>query len=169
MSLRFGARVQPNYNGIRIHESGGTDYMNKIVVVCDLGHFRTYRLSKTVKGTAKLDMIESFDSIEAHGRFADKLSDKAGNFGRAVGPAGGSGEAHNITAETEKRVVKRIAGFINKIVKDEKPESWYLAAETAINGQLQDCIDAEVKAKLEKHIQANLTKADKNEIIKRFV
>jgi hypothetical protein len=143
--------------------------MNKIVVISDLGHFKAYRLSKTDRGTSMLDLIENIDSVEVHGKFSDKLSDKAGNFGRAVGPAGGSGEAHNIATETEKRVVKKIAGFINKIVKEENPDGWYLAAETAINGQLLDYIDADVKAKLEKHIQANLTKAEKSEIIKRFI
>jgi len=143
--------------------------MNKLVFVCDLGHFRAYRLSRTDQGTAKLDMIESFDSLEAHGKFSDKLSDKAGNFGRAVGPAGGSGEAHSIITETEKRALKKIAGFINRTVRDEKPISWYLAAETAINGQLLDLLDGDIRQKLEKHVQANLTKADKSEIIKRFV
>jgi hypothetical protein len=146
--------------------------MNKLVFVCDLGHFRAYKLSKTDQGTAKLDMIESIDSVEAHGKFSDKLSDRAGNFGRTVGQAAaarGSGEAHNIVSETEKRVVKKIAGFINKIVKDENPDGWYLAAEKAITSQLQEGIEPEVKTKLEKSIQANLTKAEKSEIIKRFV
>jgi hypothetical protein len=117
-------------------------------------------------------MIESFDSIEAHGKFSEKLSDRAGNFGRTVGKAAaarGSGEAHNIATEAEKRVVKKIAAFINKLVKDEKPDGWYLAAETAITGQLKDSIAPEVKATLEKHVPANLTKAEKGEIIKRFL
>jgi hypothetical protein len=146
--------------------------MNKLVFIADLGHFKVFKLSRTSQGTPKLDMIESIDSIEAHGKFSDKLSDRAGNFGRTVGQvaaARGSGEAHNIETETEKRVIKKIAGFINKMVKDENPDGWYLATEKAINGQLQDSLDPEVRLKLEKHIQANLTKADKSEIIKRFV
>lgn len=146
--------------------------MNKIVVISDLGHFKAYRLSKTDRGTAMLELIESIDSIEAHGKYSDKMSDRAGNFGGAVGKtaeAKGSGETLNIVMETEKRVIKKIAGFINKMVKDENPDSWYLAAEKAINSQVLNAIDPEVKTKLAKSIPANLTKADKSEIIKRFM
>lgn len=171
-SFKVGKKLKLNYTENIKLVSGGANYMSKLIFVCDLGHFRAYRLSKTDLGTAKLDMIESIDSVEAHGKFSDKLSDRAGNFGRTVGQAAaarGSGEAHNIVSETEKRVIKKIAGFINKIVKDENPNGWYLAAEKSINGQLQDSIDTEVRLKLEKQVQANLTKSEKSEIIKRFI
>jgi len=145
--------------------------MDKIVVVADLGHFSAYRLSKTPQGTGKLDLIESFDSIEAHGRYSEKVTDQAGKFGAANGKnwAKGYGEAHNIDIENEKRIIKNIAKTIHKIIKEGPCDSWHLAAEKAINGQIVDCLEPAVKAKLEKNIAANLTKADKNEIVSRFV
>ncbi len=147
--------------------------MDKIVFVADLGHFNAYRLSKTPQGTGKLDLIESFDSVEAHGKYSSKFSDQAGNFGESVGKgtfAKGSGEAHNIDIENEKRIVKNIAKSIAKIVASEKGcDAWHLAAEKSINGQILEFLDPGVKAKLEKNIASNLTKADKTEIVSRFV
>jgi hypothetical protein len=145
--------------------------MNKIVVVADLGHFNAYTLSKTPQGTGKLDLIESFDSLEAHGKYADKVTDQAGKFGSASGKswAKGYGEQHNIDTENEKRTIKNIARTINKIIRGEKCDGWHLAAEKAINGQIVESLDQEVKAKLEKNIAANLTKADKSEIVNRFL
>jgi protein required for attachment to host cells len=146
--------------------------MDKIVVVADLGHFKAYKFTKTPQGTGKLDLIDSFDSLEAHGKFSDKVTDSAGKFGESVGKNSsvqGSGEAHNIDTENEKRLVKNIAKSINKLVTERNCSSWLLAAEKAINGQIVEYLDPAVKAKLEKNIAANLTKADKNEIVSRFI
>jgi hypothetical protein len=145
--------------------------MNKIVVIVDLGHFKAYKLSKTDQGTGKLDMIESFDLSEAHEKFSDKYSDQSGNFGGAVGKnaaATGFGEAHNITTEKEKRLVKNIAQSINRIIRADHCDGWYMAAVKTINNQVVALLDNEVKAKLEKNISADLTKAPKSEIIARF-
>ncbi|HMK59604.1 MAG TPA: host attachment protein [Dissulfurispiraceae bacterium] len=146
--------------------------MGKIVVVADLGHFNAYKFSKTPMGTGKLDLIEQFDSLEAHGKYSEKFSDQAGNFGESVGKssfAKGSGEAHNIQIENEKRLIRNIARTINRIIAEEKCDGWHLAAEKAINGQIVESLDQVVKSKLEKNIAANLTKADKSEIIGRFL
>ncbi|HTZ17315.1 MAG TPA: host attachment protein [Dissulfurispiraceae bacterium] len=146
--------------------------MDKILFVADLGHFKVYKLSKTPQGTGKLDLIDSFDSLEAHGKFSEKVTDSAGKFGESVGKNSsvqGSGEAHNIELENEKRLIKNIAKSISKIVIERNCDSWHLAAEKAINGQIIEFLDPTVKAKLEKNIAANLTKADKTEIISRFI
>ena len=146
--------------------------MDKIVFVADLGHFKAYTFTKTPQGTGKLDLIESFDSLEAHGKFSDKVTDSAGKFGESVGKNSfvqGSGEAHNIDTENEKRLVKNIAKSINKIVIERNCDSWLLAAEKAINGQIVEYLDPAVKSKLEKNIAANLTKAEKTEIVSRFM
>jgi hypothetical protein len=145
--------------------------MNKIVVIADLGHFKAYKLTKTEQGTGKLDLIESFDFLEAHEKFSDKYSDQSGNFGGAVGKnaaATGFGETNNIAIEKEKRLVKNIAQSINKIVRTDHCDGWYMAAVKTINNQVVAFLDSEVKAKLEKNISADLTKTPKSEIIARF-
>jgi hypothetical protein len=146
--------------------------MNKLLFVIDLGHFFAYRLSKTPQGTGRLDMLESFESGEAHNKYSNKVTDQAGKFGESVGKNSsiqGTGESHNIDLENEKRLLKTISKAITRILKEEKNDGWFMAAEKAINKQIVDCLDQDVKSKLEKNIAADLTKADKADIVARFV
>ncbi len=145
--------------------------MDKVIIAVDLGHFRAYKVTKQEHESPKIQLIESYDSIEAHGKLSDKLSDTAGRFGVGGGKNGaakGYGEPHNIELEMERKATKLIASDINAIIKKEGSPKWYLAASTMINSQILDNLDAEVKAKLDKNIMSNLTKTDKSDIMKHF-
>ncbi|MDP2156122.1 MAG: host attachment protein [Nitrospirota bacterium] len=145
--------------------------MDKIIIVVDLGHFKAYKVTKQDHESPKIQLIESYDSIEAHGKLSDKLSDTAGRFGVGGGKNGaakGYGEPHNIELEMERKATKLIASDINAIIKKEGSPKWYLAASTMINSQILDNLEAEVKAKLDKNIMSNLTKTDKSDIMKHF-
>jgi aminopeptidase N len=142
--------------------------MNKVVVITDLGHFKAYRFSKTEQGTGKLDLIDSYDSIESHRKISEKLSDNASsNIERSV-EVKNTSKVQNIAIEREKRIIKNIADSINKIVREEKCDSWNLAAIKTINGQIIDAIDPDIKSRLKMNISADLTKMEKSELIKRF-
>jgi hypothetical protein len=54
--------------------------MDKIIIItADLGHFKAYRITKDPLETSPIvTLIESYDSIEGHGKLGDKLSDAAG-------------------------------------------------------------------------------------------
>jgi Protein required for attachment to host cells len=144
--------------------------MNKIIILADLGHFCAYRLSHTPLGTGKLDLIECFDSVEAHARYSEKVSDRPGKFGQARGKdwSKGYGEPHNTILENEKRLINNIATSINKIIGEEKCDSWCLAAQKTINGQIVNSLEPSILAKLAKNITADLTKADKFDLPARF-
>lgn len=145
--------------------------MNSVVIIADLGHFKAYRVSKVAGESAKLELIESYDSLEAHGRLSEKLTDRSGNFGEGVGTgvaATGHGEAHNIETENEKRLIKLIAGDINAVVASEGCARWDLAAAKAINSQVLENLTTEVKAKLHKNIASDLTKTATSEILGHF-
>lgn len=145
--------------------------MNKVVIIVDLGHFKAYRVSKEAGESAKLELIESYDSLEAHGRLSEKLTDRSGNFGEGVGTgvaATGHGEAHNMETENQKRLIKLIAGDINAVITTEGCARWDLAAARAINSQVVENLDPVVKAKLHKNITADLTKTAKSEILGHF-
>ncbi len=145
--------------------------MDKVIIAVDLGHFRAYRLSKRELESPKIELIESYDSVEAHGKLSDKLSDSAGRFatgGGKNGSAKGYGEPHNIELEMEKKAAKLIANDINTIIRKEELPKWFLAAGRKINGQILDNLETEVKARLDRNIMSNLTKTDKSEILKHF-
>jgi hypothetical protein len=148
--------------------------MDKIVIiVADLGRFKAYRVTRdSLKISPRVTMIDSYDSIEGHGKLGDKLSDAAGRFSRGGGKdevAQGSGERHNIGLETEKKIIKMIAKDIGAVVDSEKCEKWYLAAGEKINSQIVANLKPEVKAKLDKNIIANLSKINQFEILSHFI
>ena len=145
--------------------------MVKLLVVVDLGHFKAYRLSKTDQATPHLELIDSFDITAAHGKMSDKVTDGPGKFGGRGGgewSAKGYGEPHASALEEQKRQVKTLKDAIATALRQTKAVSWCLAAERSMLKQLVDMLDQESAAKLTKQVAANLTKADKAELIKRF-
>ena len=145
--------------------------MNKIIITADLGHFRVYKVTKEPMESARTTLIVSYDSLDAHGRLGDKLSDEAGRFGVGGGKNGaakGYGEPHNIKNETRKKLIKIIAQDINKIISRENCEKWYLAVPKKINKQVIDNLKPSVKSRLARNIPADLTKVEKSKILSQF-
>jgi hypothetical protein len=148
------------------------DIMSKVIVAVDLGHFKAYRVTKDpFEKSPKTEVIESYDSLEARLKLSDKLSDAAGRYRQSGGKNGkgaGFGEAHNIELESEKRLIKQIAEDINDLISREKCDKWCLAAGKNINSQIVENLEPAVKAKLERNVACNLTKAGKTEILDYF-
>ncbi len=145
--------------------------MTKVIAVVDLGHFKAFRVTKKPNESARVDLIESYDILDTHGKFKDKFTDAEGCFNRGEGEAGiatGSGEPHNVGTEIEKKVIMRIANDISTLVVKEGCAKWYLAAGECINNQIVENLDPSVKAKLDKNIKADLTKTDKSKILGHF-
>lgn len=142
-----------------------------LIITADLGHFKAYRITKEPLESPRVTLIDSYDSIEGHGKLGDKLSDAAGRFRRGGGKkesAKGAGERHNIELETKKKIIKMIAKDIDDLIVSEQCEKLYLAAGEKINSQIVENLKPEVKTKLVKNITADLTKIDKSEILGHF-
>ncbi len=147
--------------------------MEKIIVIAaDLGHFKAYRIVKDpLELSPRVLLIESYDSIDGHGRLGEKLSDAAGRFKRGGSKdeaAMGSGERHAIKRETEKRLIKMMAKDINSLIVRENCIKWYLASGEKINRRIVEYLSPEIKARMEKNVVADLTKTDKSEILDHF-
>lgn len=144
--------------------------MEKIIIVADLGHFKAYKVSKNMLESPRIELSRSYDSIEAHGRLGDRLSDEAGRFGVNGGRKGikGYGEPHNIRLEMRRKLIKQIANEINNLIKNTKYEKWCLAAGKNINNQIIKNLEPAVKERLEKNVMADLTKTRKSEILDYF-
>lgn len=145
--------------------------MDKIIITADLGHFKAYRLTETPTGKYKIDMIESYDSIEGHGRLGEKLSDTAGRFiggGGEDKTAKGYGEPHKLELEIQKKLACMISRDINVLIKREDYHAWCLAAPEKINGIIIKHLDPDVKTAMIKNIMADLTNIKKSEIPGHF-
>lgn len=145
--------------------------MNKIVIVVDLGHFKAFKVTTAKMESPRVTLIESYDSIDGHGKLSEKLSDSAGSFKRGEGKrkvAKGSGESHNMKTELEKRLTKLIANDINYLVSREDCAKWDMAAPAKINNQIIAQLAPEVKEKLGSSITADLTGTEKSKILSYF-
>ena len=148
--------------------------MDKLIIAVDFGHLRAFRVKEEPLGRGKVELIESYDSLETHGRVNEKLSDQAGRFRLSGGKgsaakAKGYGEPHNVKLEAEKRLTKLIAKEIGCILSRETSyEAWYFAAPDEINGRILEHIDPEAKTRLGKNVLANLTNSKKSDVLKYF-
>ena len=111
-----------------------------IIITADLGHFKAYRVTEDPPDISpRVTLIESYDSIEGHGKLGDKLSDAGGRFRRSGGKdevATGSGERHNIELEMEKKLSRMIAKDIDALIESEDYCEWYLASVKKINRKI---------------------------------
>ncbi|MEJ2684112.1 MAG: host attachment protein [Candidatus Sulfobium sp.] len=142
----------------------------KIIFVVDLGHFKAYRISDTPTGP-KIDLIESCDYVDAHGKLSEKVTDRAGRFGLGRGKEGaakGYGEPHNMALEGEKRLLKLIAEDISAVLGREKCGRWYLAAPGEINGRIIDNLAPGLASGMGKNVPSDLTKIKKAELLSYF-
>ena len=145
--------------------------MDRLIIAVDLGHFKAYKVSTDSPGRPKIQLVESYDSIERHGKLSEKVTDGAGRFGVGGGKNGaakGYGEPHNIELEAEKKAAKLIAKDIVTIIGREGIKKWWFAAAHKLNSLIMENLDPDIKAKMDKNINSNLTKTNKSEILKHF-
>ncbi len=142
--------------------------MNRIVIVTDLGHFKSYRLTRNDMESPRLELIDEYEIVEAHKKLRELLTDKEGQFGMGGErkEVGGSGEPHNLETEKQKKIIKAIAEDINKIVKTEKYPKWYLVAGKNINRAIQERLEPKVKEAMFKNIVADHVKTKKADLLR---
>lgn len=147
---------------------------NKLLFVADLGCLKVYRVQYDEMSSApKMELMESFEMIDSHGKLADTLTDEAGRKGegglQGKGIQGGFGEKHNIGLEMEKRTIKDLAKSINEVVKAETAiQDCYLAASKEIYNQVIAALEPSVRSRMVKKIPDDLIHVDKTDLLKHF-
>jgi hypothetical protein len=147
---------------------------NTLLVVTDLGSFQCYRLHKEeTNRSPRLDLLESFNPLDVHDRYANTLTNRAGrsasgNMNLQSSGNKSDGESHNMEIENRKRALKQIAEQINKLLGNDEVERCFLAAPEEINSQLLDSLQPPVREKIERNLTCDLTRLDKSEILDRF-
>jgi hypothetical protein len=146
---------------------------NTLLVVADLGGYKAFKLENDHLSRApRLELLEQFDNVGAHGRLVDRVSDLGGRFPRGTGlksaGAMSDGERHNIELEGRKRLVRQLAQRLNTLARSPEVERCFLAASREINHQLVEELDAQVRAKIEKNVPADLTKVEQTQILRHF-
>ena len=146
---------------------------NTLVVVADLGRFKAFRLENSDETRSpRLELLEEFMNVEAHGKLVDRVTDLSGRFprggARSAENAMSDGERHNIELEMRKRLVRQLAEHFNILARGRDVERCLVAASREINKQLLDELEPQVRAKIEKIIPSDLTKVERAQLMSYF-
>jgi len=146
--------------------------MNTILVTADLGHLKAFRLKQDQQpGRPKMQVIQT-ETTQATRHLFEVVTDQAGQFRKASFPAGpndrSDGEPHNLALERRRRALEVLARDINRLITQERPDEWFLAAGREINRPLVEALDHDVRVKMRKNVDANLTKLGASALLSHF-
>src|SRR3954469_1412737 len=143
-----------------------------ILVTADLGHLKAFRLKHDQQpGRPKMEVIQT-ETTQATRHLSDLVTDQAGQFRKGSFPAGPSersdGEPHNLALERRRRALKALARDINRLITQERPDEWFLAAGPEINKPLVEALANQVRGRMRKNVDANLTKVGTPAVLSHF-
>ena len=145
----------------------------KLVVVLDLGRLRAYRLKQGREFSEPgLELIEDWQT-EVRRHLSEEVTDEAGRFRKGTahteGPSALSdGEQHNLDLERRRRALKTLAARVDTLLDREQPAEVYLAADKRINQPLLDELQGRNRAKIQKNLTCDLSKASPREVLNHF-
>lgn len=141
-----------------------------LLLIADRGCLKVYAVERPEQRAARLRLLETFPIAEAHGRYADKVTDQAGGFPDRGTRGQGNGTAERMTldAEFEMRAFREIAGHISDVLRRHSATRWAFAAPAEINGALLDGLPQEFHARLERNVARDLVKTDPADVLAHF-
>ncbi len=143
-----------------------------LVIVADRGSLKAYKVNDTPTRGPSLQLVNAFDTTEAHGRFQDKLTDQAGRYATGVGANGihsGIAERTGIDIETDRRIFKQLADNIAEVLKREASgEGWSFGAPASIHSAVVELLPADVRGRIVEHVKADLVKIEVADLPKHF-
>jgi len=144
----------------------------KILIIADLGHSKVFRLDETSgNGQRRVKLLHEHSSPVTH-HLSEEVTGQFGQFRRGSGPGAAhnqsDGQEHNLSLERRRRSLKDLASNISNWIREEQPESWFLAAPREINSTLREMLDKAVHEKLEKNVSLNLTRLNQSQVLSHF-
>jgi len=143
-----------------------------LVIIANRGSLKAYRVEETPTRGPSLQLVQSLNFTDAHGRLVDKVTDLAGRFPVANGVFGqhvnSAGERAAIETEIDRRLQKELADQIVKIVSDKKNEGWSFAAPSEIHGAIVDLLPRAVRERIVEHVNSDLVKIEPAKLTPRF-
>ena len=133
-----------------------------LIIVTDRGTLKAYRVNATPTRGPSLQLVQAFDTTEAHGRYQDKMTDHAGAFpsGAAPGQMNSIAERTGIENESERRIVKQLADSIIEVVQREGKDGWSFAAPASIHSAVVDQLPPEIRDRIVEHVKSDLVKIE---------
>ena len=141
-----------------------------LIIVTDRGSLKAYKVSETPNRGPHLQLVQAFDTTDAHGRYQDKLTDQAGSFPSGAAPGQGNSVAERTGIETEndRRIFKQLADSITEIAEREGKDGWSFAAPASIHSAVVDLLPAGVRDKIVEYVKSDLVKIEPAKLPSHF-
>jgi hypothetical protein len=133
-----------------------------LIIVTDRGTLKAYKVNDTPTRGPSLQLVQAFDTTDAHGRYQDKLTDQAGAFpsGAAPGQGNSIAERTGIDNENDRRIVKQLADSIVDVVQREGKDGWSFAAPASIHSAVVEQLPSEIRDRIVEHVKSDLVKIE---------
>jgi hypothetical protein len=147
-----------------------------LIIVTDRGSLKAYKVNETPNRGAGLQLVQAFDTTDAHGRYQDKVTDQSGRLpsGGAVGTSGSGGhqnataERQGIETENDRRIFRQLADNISSVVMREAADGWSFAAPASIHSAVVELLPAEVRDRIVEHVKSDLVKIELTDLPQHF-
>jgi hypothetical protein len=132
-----------------------------LIIVTDRGSLKAYKVSETPTRGPHLQLVQAFDTTDAHGRYQDKLTDQAGaSSSGAPGQMNSIAERTGIDTENDRRIFRQLADSITEIAEREGKDGWSFAAPASIHSAVVDLLPPIVRDKIVEHVKSDLVKIE---------
>jgi hypothetical protein len=133
-----------------------------LIIVTDRGTLKAYKVNATPTRGPSLQLVQAFDTTDAHGHYQDKFTDQAGAFpsGSAPGQINSIAERAGIETENDRRIVKQLADSIADVVQREGKDGWSFAAPASIHSAVVEQLPAEIRNRIVEHVKSDLVKIE---------
>jgi hypothetical protein len=132
-----------------------------LIIVTDRGTLKAYKVNETPTRGPSLQLVQAFDTTDAHGRYQDKMTDQAGAFPSGAAPGQNSiAERTGIENENDRRIVKQLADSIVDVVNREGKDGWSFAAPASIHSAVVDQLPPEIRDRIVEHVKSDLVKIE---------
>jgi hypothetical protein len=133
-----------------------------LIIVTDRGTLKAYKVNETPTRGPSLQLVQAFDTTDAHGRYQDKLTDQAGSFPSGAGPGAmnSTAEQTGIEIENDRRICKQLADSIVEVVEREGRAGWSFAAPASIHAAVVDLLPDGVRDRIVEHVKSDLVKIE---------
>jgi hypothetical protein len=132
-----------------------------LIIVTDRGSLKAYKVSETPTRGPHLQLVQAFDTTDAHGRYQDKLTDQAGaSASGAPGQMNSIAERTGIDTENDRRIFRQLADSITEIAEREGKGGWSFAAPASIHSAVVELLPPAVRDKIVEHVKSDLVKIE---------
>jgi hypothetical protein len=141
-----------------------------LIIVTDRGSLKAYKVTETPNRGPHLQLVQAFDTTDAHGRYQDKLTDQAGSFpsGAAPGQMNSIAERTGIETENDRRICKQLADSITEIAEREGRDGWSFAAPASIHSAVVELLPPAVRDKIVEYVKSDLVKIEPTKLPGHF-